>query len=157
MNIKNAIDKKYETMSLREILKQPVYAIQGISEGDADKMKEAFRISTVEQFAKLRFAKWAWAIQELEKTEKEGGSGKGSLNIDRAVDKAYEGKTLDKILASPMQALQGLSERQAQLMYEAFKVKTVKQLANQRFFRIARAIYFLALCEDTSADPNSKI
>ncbi|MBN1698243.1 MAG: hypothetical protein JW881_12075 [Spirochaetales bacterium] len=157
MNIKNAVDKKFESMSMREILKQPVSAIQGVSEGDAAKMKEAFRISTVEQFSKLRFAKWAWAIQELEKTEKEGHGGNASFNIDKAVDKAYEGKTLKQILDSPLEALQGLSERQAALLYDAFKIKKVKQLASQRFFSIARSIYFLALCEDPSSDPNSKL
>jgi hypothetical protein len=154
MNIKNAVDKKFESMTLREILKQPVHAIQGVSEGDADLMKEAFRVSTVEQFAKIRFAKWAWAIQELSKFEADSGAG-GTLNLDNAVDKAYEGKSLKEILDSPMEALQGLSERQAKLLYDAFQIKTVKQLANQKFFLIARSIYFLALCEDPNSDPNS--
>ena len=157
MNIENAVDKKFESMSLREILKQPVYAIQGVSEGDAVLMKEAFRVSTVEQFAKIRFAKWAWAIQELAKFEAGGGAPEGTLNIDNAVDKAYEDKSLKEILDSPMEALQGLSERQAKLLYDAFQIKTVKQLANQKFFLIARSIYFLALCEDPDSDPNSKI
>lgn len=158
MNIKNAVDKKYESMSLAEILKQPTYAIQGLSERQADLIKEAFRISTVEQLAKLRFAKWAWSIQVLEKYEKEKDDNPDStLNIDNAVDKAYEDKSLDHILDSPMQALQGLSDRQADLMYEAFRIKSVKQLANQRFLNIARAIYFMALCENPNADPNSKL
>jgi len=157
MNIKNAVDKKFESMSLREILKQPVHAIQGVSEKDAELIKEAFRISTVEQFAKLRFAKWAWAIAESEKREQDSSAGAGVLNLNNAVDKAYENKSLKEILDSPMEALQGLSERQAKLMYDAFQIKTVKQLANQRFFLIARSIYFLALCEDPNSDPNSNL
>ena len=44
MNIENAVDKKFESMSLREILKQPVYAIQGVSEGDAVLMKEVSQL-----------------------------------------------------------------------------------------------------------------
>jgi hypothetical protein len=155
MNIKNAVDKKFESMTLREILKQPVHAIQGVSEGDADLMKEAFRVSTVEQFAKIRFVKWAWAIEQL--AQYEGGSSGGELNLDNAVDKAYEGKSLKEILGSPVDALQGLSERQAKLLYDAFQIKTVKQLANQKYFLIARSIYFLALCEDPNADPNSNL
>ncbi|MBN2443888.1 MAG: hypothetical protein JXJ04_21175 [Spirochaetales bacterium] len=157
MNIKNAVDKKFESMTLKEILKQPVYAIQGVSEGDAVVIKEAFRVSTVEQFAKIRFAKWAWAIQELSKFETNGGAAKDALNIDNAVDKAYENKSLKEILDAPVDALQGLSERQAKLLYDAFQIKTVKQLANQKFFLIARSIYFLALCEDPDSDPNSGI
>ncbi|MBN2535943.1 MAG: hypothetical protein JXB88_23895 [Spirochaetales bacterium] len=156
MNIKNAVDKKFESMTLRKILKQAVHAIQGVSKGDADLMKEAFRVSTVEQFAKIRFAKWAWAIQELAKFEK-GDTAESSLNINKGIDKAYEGKSLKEILASPVQALQGLSDRQAELLSKAFKIKTVKQLANNKFFIIARSIYFLALCEDPKADPNSSL
>lgn len=152
MNINNAIDKEYESLSLREILKKPVSVLQGLSERQADLVKEAFRISTVEQFAKLRFAKWSWAIEVLEHYKNE--SGDGNININNAVDKDWEEKSLTEILNAPMHALQGLSERQADLMYEAFKIKSVKQLANLRFIKMARSIYYLALCEDPNLDPN---
>ncbi|HOJ64102.1 MAG TPA: hypothetical protein PLE45_06745 [Spirochaetota bacterium] len=85
------------------------------------------------------------------------GDTNSHLNINKCVDKAYEKKSIKEILDSPVQALQGLSDRQAELLYQAFKIKTVKQLGNLRFYKIAKAIYFLALCEDTSLDPNSKL
>ena len=157
MNIRNAVANEFKAMKLHEILKQPINAIQGVTGGNADLVKEAFRISTVEQFAKIRFAKWAWAIQELAKFETEGGSPESAININNAVDKAYETKTLTEILDSPMEALQGLSERQAKLLNQAFQVKTVKELANLKYILIARSIYFLALCEDPKADPNSSL
>lgn len=157
MNIKNAVANEFQSMTLHEILKQPINAIQGVTEDNAARVKEAFRISTVEQFAKIRFAKWAWAIQELEKFESGGGSPGGVININNAVDKAYEDKSLSEILNSPMEALQGLSERQAKLLNEAFQIKTVKELANLKCILTARSIYFLALCEDPKADPNSSL
>ena len=148
MNINNAVDKAYEKMSLKEILKQPLNVLQGLSERQANLVKEAFKISTIEQFCNLRFAKWAWSIKALEKYENKKNDKAGSLNIDKAVDKAWQGKSLSEILNAPLSALQGLSERQAELLNKAFRIKTIKQLANQRFILIARAIYFLALCED---------
>ena len=148
MNINNAVDKAFEKMALTAILKQPIDALQGLSERQANLVKEAFMITTVEQFCKIRFAKWAWSIDLLEKYEQEGkDTNGGALNIDKAVDKAWEGKSLTEILDAPMQVLQGLSDRQAELMYEAFKIKTVRQLGSLRFILTAMAIYFLALCE----------
>ncbi len=156
MNINKAVDKKFEKMSLREVLKQPIDALQGLSSRQAGLVKEAFKITTIEQLSKLRFAKWAEALINLAKYEVKGDSNT-NLNINKCVDKAYEQKSIAEILSSPVQALQGLSDRQADLLYKAFKIKTVKQLGNLRFFKIAKAIYFLALCEDASLDPNSKL
>lgn len=157
MNIRNAITTDFKAMKLHEILKQPINAIRGVTEDNAAKVKEAFRISTVEQLAKLRFAKWAWSIQELAKFESDGGSQESAININNAVDKAYETKTLTEILDSPMDALQGLSERQAKLLNEAFQISTVRDLANLKCILTARSMYFLALCEDPKADPNSNL
>ncbi len=66
------------------------------------------------------------------------------MNIDHAVDKEYEDKSLTEIAKAPVAALEGVSERQAQLLHEAFGITTVEQLANNRFFKIAQAITTLA-------------
>ncbi|MBN1412019.1 MAG: hypothetical protein JW969_14320 [Spirochaetales bacterium] len=157
MNIKNAVDKAYETMSLRDILKSPVSAIQGVSAMAAKRLKEAFRISTVEQFAKLRFAKWAWSLVSMEKYSRKEKADTTTLNINKAVDKAYEDKTIKEILDAPVSALQGLSERQAELLAKALRVRTVRKLGTSKAFHKAMAIYFMALSEDTNSDPNSQL
>lgn len=66
-----------------------------------------------------------------------------SMNINKAVDKSYEGKSLSEIADSPVDALQGVSENDARLLAEAFNVKTVKDLANLKFVRWAQAIVSL--------------
>jgi len=70
------------------------------------------------------------------------------MNINFCVDKAYESKTLKEIAKSPVDAIQGISERQANLLYEAFKIKTVEGLANVRFVKWAQAICTLAEGEE---------
>jgi len=70
------------------------------------------------------------------------------MNIDHAVDKEFEDKSLSEIAKAPVAALEGVSERQAQLLHEAFGITTVEQLANNRFFKVAQAITILASKED---------
>lgn len=69
MNINKAVDKAYETKSLKEIAGSPVSALQGVSEGDAKLLADAFNVKTVRDFAELKYVKWAQAIVALSETE----------------------------------------------------------------------------------------
>lgn len=69
MNISKAVDKSYETKSLKEIADSPVAALQGLSEGDAKLLLEAFNVKTVRDLANLKYVKWAQAIVTLADTE----------------------------------------------------------------------------------------
>ena len=42
------------------------------------------------------------------------------MNINKAVDKAFEGKSLRELANAPVSALQGVSENDAKLLLEAF-------------------------------------
>lgn len=70
------------------------------------------------------------------------------MNINFAVDKEWEDKTLKEIANAPVAALQGVSDRMAEHLYEALKVKTVNDLANNKFIRWAQAISTLADTEE---------
>jgi hypothetical protein len=70
------------------------------------------------------------------------------MNINNAVDKAYEEKSLTELADAPIAALQGVSDRQAQLLQEAFRIKTIRQLANLKYVRWAQAIVALASTEE---------
>ena len=69
MDISKVLDKAYEKMSLKELANAPVSALQGVSEGDAEKLKDAFKIKTIKQFANLKYVKWAQAIVTLSEME----------------------------------------------------------------------------------------
>lgn len=69
MNINNAVDKAYENMTFKQIADAPVDALQGVSAGDAEHLKDAFGVKTVRQFAELKYVKWAQAIVTLAATE----------------------------------------------------------------------------------------
>jgi hypothetical protein len=69
MNIDKFVVKKYENLTLKEVAASPVDAIAGISEGDANLLKEAFNVKTVADLAKLKYVKWAQAICTLAEGE----------------------------------------------------------------------------------------
>ncbi|EMY60580.1 hypothetical protein [Leptospira terpstrae] len=69
MNINKAVDKAYESKSLKEIADSPVSAIQGLSDGDADLLLKAFNVKTIRDLANLKYVKWAQAIVTLSDTE----------------------------------------------------------------------------------------
>jgi hypothetical protein len=69
------------------------------------------------------------------------------MNINKVVDKQYESKSFKEIADSPVDALQGVSSGDAELLKKAFNVKTVKDLANLKYFRWAQAIVSLADAE----------
>lgn len=69
------------------------------------------------------------------------------MNIDKIVDKSYEGKSFQEIANAPVSALQGVSEGDAQKLKEAFGIDTVKELAENKFFQAAHAINLMAKYE----------
>jgi hypothetical protein len=66
------------------------------------------------------------------------------MNINKAVDKAYEGKSFKELADAPVDALQGVSAKDAEALKAAFGVKTIRDLANLKYAKWARAIAILA-------------
>lgn len=69
------------------------------------------------------------------------------MDIKHLVDKAYENKSLKEIAEASPAALQGVSDKDAEALKAAFGIKTVSQLANNKFVRWAQAIDTLAQFE----------
>ena len=70
MEINSILDKAYEKKPLKELVDAPVSALQGVSEGDAQKLKEAFNVKTIKDLAKLKYVRWAQAIITLAESSK---------------------------------------------------------------------------------------
>lgn len=71
------------------------------------------------------------------------------MNIQQIVDKAYADKSLAQIVAAPVDALKGISAKDAQLLKEAFDIETVRDLAELKFVKWASALLTLAEQEVT--------
>jgi len=69
------------------------------------------------------------------------------MNLNKALVKAYEGKSFKELVDAPVHALAGVSENDAKLLQDAFNVKTVGDLAKLKYVRWAQAIATLAETE----------
>ncbi|MEV6555950.1 hypothetical protein ACFYO1_19690 [Nocardia sp. NPDC006044] len=67
--------------------------------------------------------------------------------LDKALDKAYENKSLNEILSAPPSALAGLTEAHDKQLLDALKIKTIADLANNKYFRLAATLADLAAKE----------
>jgi hypothetical protein len=64
--------------------------------------------------------------------------------LEQNLDKAFEQKTLAELVDAPVDALQGVSEGDAELLKKAFGIKTIGDLGTNKYFLWAQAIVSLA-------------
>lgn len=69
------------------------------------------------------------------------------INVNKAVDKAYEGKTLKEIAEAPVSAIEGLTDAHAKLLAE-LGIKTIRDLGEWKFANWAKAIVELSKLEE---------
>ena len=67
-----------------------------------------------------------------------------TADLAKVLDKEYQDKTLAEIVAAPVAALKGVSEGDAQLLAQAFNIKTVGDLGKNKHFRAAFALVALS-------------
>ncbi|MCQ6552269.1 hypothetical protein NPS70_03500 [Streptomyces sp. C10-9-1] len=63
-----------------------------------------------------------------------------STDLSGVLDKAWADKPLGEVLAAPVAALKGVSERDGELLKEAFGVESVADLAELKYARWAQAL-----------------
>ena len=63
MQIDKAVVKAYEKKAFKEIAEAPVWALCGISEAGAEKLKEILGVKTVKDLANSKYVRWAQAIE----------------------------------------------------------------------------------------------
>ena len=73
------------------------------------------------------------------------------MNIDNALKKAYEDLPLHELPKQHVTALQGISDRMADLLKEAFNVTTIEDLATLKFAEWAQSIIELAPTDTSDA------
>lgn len=66
------------------------------------------------------------------------------IDLTRYLDKKHEQKTIEEILDLPVDALQGVSAKDAEALHAAFGVRTVGDPGRNKFFRIARSMMDMA-------------
>jgi antitoxin component HigA of HigAB toxin-antitoxin module len=64
-------------------------------------------------------------------------------DVTNFLDKAYETKDFAELAEAPVDALQGLSKADAEALDKALGIKTIRDLATNRFVLVAQAINVL--------------
>jgi hypothetical protein len=65
-------------------------------------------------------------------------------DIARFLDKAWEKKEFADLASAPVNAIQGLSADDAEALKKAFNVKTIRDLAENKYVLVAQAIVALS-------------
>jgi len=71
MNIQIIVNDTHHDKCFRELVSQPVTALRGITQQQADVLRDAFGINTVGELAELKAVKWARAIRTMASAEAE--------------------------------------------------------------------------------------
>lgn len=66
------------------------------------------------------------------------------MNINKILDKAYEGKSFKELVDAPVSAIAGISDEGGKVLEQKFKIKTIGDLAKFKYAKIAEAIVELA-------------
>jgi hypothetical protein len=66
-----------------------------------------------------------------------------SVDLDKVLDKAYEGKSLSEILAAPPSALAGLTAAHDKVLADEFNITSVADLGSNKFFAVAGVLVAL--------------
>jgi hypothetical protein len=66
-----------------------------------------------------------------------------SIELGKALDKAYENSTLYEVLAAPPSALAGLTEKHDELL-AGLGINTVRELGGNKFFALAGVLVALS-------------
>mmetsp|Transcript_39151 Transcript_39151/g.58186 ORF Transcript_39151/g.58186 Transcript_39151/m.58186 type:complete len:184 (-) Transcript_39151:253-804(-) len=155
LNISEAVMKADEGRFLTDIAKDPIRTLQGIGP-KADSVLKEMNLKTIEDLATYKYFLMSRALVTLSETEVAGDRPTTStMNVDKAVDKDMEAKSLKDICAAPTEALEGLAEK-ARVLLEELGVKTVGDLANFKYCRWAEAIIEAAKYEETKTKQERK-
>jgi hypothetical protein len=125
-------DKAYEDKSIVELAKAPVAAISGVSESDAEDLKKAFGIDTVEELANNKYVRLSQGINCF------------SACSEEILDKKFESKEYEGLAEKPVSAISGVSEGDADLLKKAFGIDNIRELAENKYVSIAQATVNLA-------------
>lgn len=145
MNIGAAVMKDDEGKNLTDIVSSSVRSLQGIGAKTEEEV-HGLGLETVSDMANYKFYKICKSIVTLAETEESRPEG-SVMNIDLALDKDSEAKSLKELLDCPLSVLQGLTEKVDNTL-KLLGINTIGELGTSKYFANAEAICALAEFEE---------
>jgi hypothetical protein len=132
--IHGAVVKAYHGKRPAELAAAPIEALKGLSPANARKLEAAFGLESIRDMADWKPVEQANGIITL--ADEMAESGDVTASASRG--------SLKELAEAPVNRLEGITPRQARVLRETLHTKTIRDLAGNRFFRLARAIVALA-------------
>jgi hypothetical protein len=142
--LKSVIDEQFHSKSFVDIAKAPLGVLGGVSRDQGLDVMDALNVKTIAELATCRHVLWAQAINTLAKQERTTAANPVLADI---IDPKWEKSGLRDLAKASPAVLMGLSERGAKLLQEAIGVRTVEELATNRYVLTAQVIANLAKFE----------
>jgi hypothetical protein len=138
MEIPGAVVKAYEGLTASDLAEAPVAALKGVSVVNGKKLKSAFRMNTIRDMVASKLLERAEGVVTL------ADAGQDAPVTRKPAASSSRADSLSEVADGPVDRLQDVTRRQAEVLEEAFRIRTVRDLAENRYFRVARAIVTLA-------------
>eukprot|EP00929_Paragymnodinium_shiwhaense_P085350 TRINITY_DN45756_c0_g1_i1.p1 TRINITY_DN45756_c0_g1~~TRINITY_DN45756_c0_g1_i1.p1 ORF type:complete len:283 (+),score=92.33 TRINITY_DN45756_c0_g1_i1:91-939(+) len=137
-NCVQALDKEYETASLKEILGAPVSALQGLSDTAAEALKE-MGVATVRDLGSWKVFLLARAICNLADRESlSEGDRVFKMNIKAALDAGVQASSMKSLVDMPVSVLSICPDQATEALAKQ-RIRTISQLANRKYIIWANA------------------
>jgi len=150
MNINRTLVQAHRGTPLRKVVDLPVTVLKGINEEQARVLLHDFKVKTVRDLANWRFHQIARSIDALADVEEKDGRLETSLqNINDAVDKKFEKRSLNTIMEQKAEVVQGIGKYLQELLNKVLGIITMKDLSNYKPAKYAAALVALADYETT--------
>ena len=146
LNASKALKKVDETHSFSILATEDVSILQGIGPARLEAL-HSLGIKTIPDLANFKFFHTARAIVALAATEESNRLPESTMNINKALDKAYETKTFQELVDAPVSALQGISDAKGVTLNE-LGVATIADLAKLRYCQWAESFVWLSKFEE---------
>jgi hypothetical protein len=142
--LKSIVDEAWQHKSFIEIAKAPPGALAGLSHTDGQKLMEALEVKTIAELAGCRYVAWAQALTSLAPFEKDQSF---KVALGAVLDSKSDGQSLRALIKSPPSIFLGLSDKKAKALAETIHVRTVEDLATNRYVQMAQVLAQLARYE----------
>lgn len=146
LNLEKALKKSNESDNFASLSQASVSVLQGIGPVHLEAYQR-LGLNFIQDLANYKFYKTAKALVALAAMEGDYRPASSTLNVNNAVDKAYETFKLNEITKAPVAALQGISEEKGAIL-KSCGIVTVADLAHSKYFQIAESFVELAKYEE---------
>jgi predicted flap endonuclease-1-like 5' DNA nuclease len=156
LNCNGLLMKADEGSHFSALVDAPLTKMEGIGSMSEDVLS-GLGCETIKDLATYKFFLLARALVVLAGTEEAGKRDVSSaMNIDKAVDKEWEHKSLMEIAKAPLSALEGLTHK-ANESFKAMHIHTIADLADWKFAKRAEAIVEASKFEHTKTSQERKM